>query len=160
MVDSEYVHEMAAYSAWQNGVLVGLMDDLGDQGRHRPCRLYFGTLQATFRHILEIDARLMSMMETPVRTLEADDWASLVQARRDMDALVATLAERDYAWLASRISIFSERFGRERAIPRWLLIVQLFNHQTHHRSQMTTELHSRGIDYGSTDIPFRPDSPF
>jgi DHA1 family bicyclomycin/chloramphenicol resistance-like MFS transporter len=36
----------------------------------------------------------------------------------------------------------------------------MFNHATHHRSQATTALWAMGIDYGCTDIPFRPDSPY
>ncbi|MEL7526835.1 MAG: DinB family protein [Pseudomonadota bacterium] len=36
------------------------------------------------------------------------------------------------------------------------MMVQLFNHQTHHRSQVTSALHSMGIEFGTTDIPWRP----
>ncbi|YAF94156.1 MAG: DinB family protein [Nodularia sp. CChRGM 3473] len=32
----------------------------------------------------------------------------------------------------------------------------MFNHQTHHRSQITSELHKMGIDYGCTDLPYNP----
>ena len=46
------------------------------------------------------------------------------------------------------------------AIPRWVMVAQIFNHQTHHRSQVTTALHSMGVDYGSTDIPWRPGAGF
>ena len=42
------------------------------------------------------------------------------------------------------------------AVPRWVMVVQLFNHQTHRRSQVTTALHSMRERYGSTDMPWRP----
>ena len=46
-----------------------------------------------------------------------------------------------------------------RKLPRQLFLVQLFNHQTHHRSQITSELHKMGLDYGNTDVPYTPDLP-
>ena len=39
---------------------------------------------------------------------------------------------------------------------RWLLVAHLFNHQTHHRGQVTTLLTQQGHDMGSTDLPFMP----
>ncbi|MEO1003710.1 MAG: DinB family protein [Cyanobacteria bacterium J06638_7] len=30
--------------------------------------------------------------------------------------------------------------GRIRAVPRWVLVIHLFHHQTHHRGQVTTFL--------------------
>jgi uncharacterized damage-inducible protein DinB len=32
----------------------------------------------------------------------------------------------------------------------------MFNHQTHHRGQLTTLLTQLGHDVGSTDLPFSP----
>jgi len=39
---------------------------------------------------------------------------------------------------------------------RGFMMVQLFNHQTHHRSQVTCELHKLGLEYGCTDMPYNP----
>ena len=36
------------------------------------------------------------------------------------------------------------------------ILAHLFNHQTHHRGQVTTLLSQMGLDIGSTDIPFMP----
>ena len=43
-----------------------------------------------------------------------------------------------------------------RTLPRWLLVAHVFNHQTHHRGQVTTLLAQLGLDVGSTDLPFMP----
>ncbi|MGD1950514.1 MAG: DinB family protein, partial [Leptolyngbyaceae cyanobacterium] len=43
-----------------------------------------------------------------------------------------------------------------RTVPRWALVTHMFNHQTHHRGQVTTLLSQMGLDIGSTDIPFMP----
>jgi uncharacterized damage-inducible protein DinB len=34
--------------------------------------------------------------------------------------------------------------------------MQMFNHQTHHRGQITTLLSQIGIDIGETDLPLTP----
>jgi uncharacterized damage-inducible protein DinB len=48
----------------------------------------------------------------------------------------------------------SDRKTRTR--PFWVLVVHLFNHQTHHRGQLTTLLSQLGHDYGTTDLPYLP----
>jgi uncharacterized damage-inducible protein DinB len=40
--------------------------------------------------------------------------------------------------------------------PRSLCVMQMFNHQTHHRGQVTTLLKQAGIDPGATDLPWAP----
>jgi uncharacterized damage-inducible protein DinB len=65
------------------------------------------------------------------------------------------------AWLAGLADEHDSAWLLEKANPgfrftRASQLVQLFNHQTHHRSQATSELHKLGIDYGSTDLPYNP----
>jgi uncharacterized damage-inducible protein DinB len=36
----------------------------------------------------------------------------------------------------------------------------MFNHETHHRSQVTSALTQMGIDYGNTDLPYNPLSQY
>ena len=37
--------------------------------------------------------------------------------------------------------------------PTSLWVVQMFNHQTHHRSQILRLLSQQGVDIGATDLP-------
>ncbi len=46
--------------------------------------------------------------------------------------------------------------GKTRILPRWILATHMFNHQTHHRGQLTTLIMQLGIDPGVTDIPWLP----
>ena len=39
-----------------------------------------------------------------------------------------------------------------RRIPLWVAVTHFFNHQTHHRGQLTTLLVQRGIDPCVTDL--------
>jgi uncharacterized damage-inducible protein DinB len=59
-------------------------------------------------------------------------------------------------WLARPLTYVSKVDGQERTVPRWVLVTHLFNHQAHHRGQITTLLSQHGLDVGSTDIPFMP----
>jgi uncharacterized damage-inducible protein DinB len=39
----------------------------------------------------------------------------------------------------------------------WVWVVQMFNHQAHHRGQVTTLLTQLGKDVGVTDLPVVPE---
>ena len=41
-------------------------------------------------------------------------------------------------------------------LPTWVLVTHMFNHQTHHRGQLTTLLSRLGYNPGVTDIPWLP----
>ena len=42
--------------------------------------------------------------------------------------------------------------GTQRAHPAWQAMTHFFNHQTHHRGQVTTLLTQAGLDVGVTDL--------
>jgi uncharacterized damage-inducible protein DinB len=58
--------------------------------------------------------------------------------------------------LAGTLTWFSGVAQRELSRPRWLCVTQMFNHQTHHRGQVTTLLMQAGINPGVTDLPWAP----
>lgn len=41
-------------------------------------------------------------------------------------------------------------------LPHWVFVMHMFNHQTHHRGQLTTLLSQMGLDPGITDISCLP----
>ncbi|MEM6581636.1 MAG: DinB family protein [Pseudomonadota bacterium] len=47
--------------------------------------------------------------------------------------------------------------NRAHTFPAWILVAHMYNHQTHHRGQLTTVLSQMGYDYGATDLPFMPE---
>jgi uncharacterized damage-inducible protein DinB len=51
---------------------------------------------------------------------------------------------------------FSGAMGREVTKPKALLVLHMFNHQTHHRGQIHAMLTTAGARPGDTDIPFMP----
>ena len=162
-----YLTEMAAYNAWQTGVIVGHLDALGQAERTADRGLFFGSLHRTFDHIATIDRWILDVVEgvglqaIDLKDMVFSDWSDLKAERGRLDRRIDALAAHaDQPWLDGVIEIESRSLGRSRRIPRGPYLVQMFNHQTHHRSQITAELWRMGIDYGGTDIPFRPDSPY
>ena len=46
----------------------------------------------------------------------------------------------------------SQTSGITQVVPQWVIVVHLFNHQIHHRGQLTTLLSQLGYDPGPTDL--------
>ena len=59
-------------------------------------------------------------------------------------------------WLAGSLVYTSRVDGRTRELPRAVAAMQLFNHGTHHRGQLTTLIRQAGRDPGETDLPWLP----
>jgi uncharacterized damage-inducible protein DinB len=51
-----------------------------------------------------------------------------------------------------RIMRYSNTKGVKREHPAWQALTHFFNHQTHHRGQITTLLVQAGMDPGLTDL--------
>jgi uncharacterized damage-inducible protein DinB len=85
------------------------------------------------------------------------DYSELKSARFEFDEkLVQESQGCSQDWLDEIFEFWSERLNRNRRVLRSFYYVQMFNHQTHHRSQITSELHKMGIDYGNTDLSYNP----
>jgi uncharacterized damage-inducible protein DinB len=84
-------------------------------------------------------------------------FAPLQAERARLDARILNWATSlSQEWLADSLSYKSNMDGCIRAVPHWAFVTHMFNHQTHHRGQVTTLLSQMGLDVGSTDIPFMP----
>ncbi len=87
------------------------------------------------------------------------DFEQLRAERRQTDAAiiewVALLEQKDFE---SELSYTSVVNPQPRKCPLGLAVAHFFNHQTHHRGQLTTLLSQRGIDPGVTDLIWLPDA--
>lgn len=84
-------------------------------------------------------------------------WAELDVARRALDSRIeAWAADVTEPWLAETMSYVSVNDGKTRTLPRWVLVAHMFNHGTHHRGQLTTQMKQLGLDPGVTDLPWLP----
>jgi uncharacterized damage-inducible protein DinB len=168
MSSKTWALEMALYNKWQNDKLYGLCDALSDDARKQDRGIFFGSIHRTLDHILMVDRVLweFTLSGTPPQhwdpnTKVTDDYPTLRQERVAFDAMVLeTLGARPKTWLDEIVTYHHPRLGRDRSHPRQFTLMQMFNHGTHHRSQVTAALHGMGIDYGNTDLPYNPLSQY
>ena len=63
----------------------------------------------------------------------------------------------DADWLAGDLTWYSGFMKADMTRPKAACVLQLFNHQTHHRGQVHAMLTAAGTKPEDTDIPFMPD---
>lgn len=163
MVDAAHCSAMAEYNQWMNERLYGACGLLSDIERKADKAAFFGSIHRTLNHILYGDLAFMSRFTgDPAVVPELgvdlhDDFHELRDARVALDVRILQWADSlSTPWLAEELTYESKVDGILRTIPRWLLVSHMFNHETHHRGQVTTLLAQAGIDMGTTDIPFMP----
>jgi uncharacterized damage-inducible protein DinB len=170
MISTDYVALMAAYSGWQNQSIYGAADRLSHEARLAERGAFFGSIFATLNHLLWGDQLWLHRLagtEPPVKSdipgsvSSTPDWPALKADRFATDAVMLEWSERvtdrdlrgTFSWHSGAINAEVHR-------PRWALVVQLFNHGTHHRGQVHAMLTAAGGKPDATDVPFMPDEHF
>ncbi len=161
MVSPAFVRTMAAYSAEMNASLFAAASRLSDAERRRERGAFWGSLHGTFNHALWGDQIWMSRFDgwkKPAIPLKQSaelivDFPTLNAERVEADAKIIAWAQRvDEAWLSADLTWFSGSVGREATLPRGLLMVHFFNHQTHHRGQAHALITGSGEKTSDTDL--------
>ncbi|WP_237400734.1 DinB family protein [Rhodovulum sulfidophilum] len=157
---------MARYNRWQNRAMMEEVARLGAVERMAPRGAHWGSIQGTMAHLLWADHVWMSRLdgwEAPHARLEDSagfvaDWSEYRSKRQITDARISRwsqgLSEAD---LAEDLSWYSGTAGREMTVPRAICIVHMFNHQTHHRGQISAMLTAAGVLTAPTDLFLMPD---
>lgn len=163
MYGGNYPQLMAAYNASMNEKVYDAASTLDDEARKRDRGAYFKSIHATLDHLVWGDGAWLGRFDGnrypagPLGVVLYPDWDALRAARRALDARILAWAETiDDAWLATPMTWTSKLYGFTQTHPRWVQVVQMFNHQTHHRGQVTTLLTQAGVDVGITDVPMLP----
>lgn len=167
MIDLAYVQRMARYNRWQNENLYGAAYRLSDAARRQERGAFFGSIHATLSHLLWADRTWASRFGLgemppggiPDSTALYPDWDKLKSERAAFDAaLIAWADGLDSAAVTGDLTWFSGSMQKQLTLPRWVLLTQLFNHQTHHRGQVHCMLTQAGVRPHDTDLPFMPES--
>ncbi len=163
MIEPGYCQLMARYNRWMNERLYALLAEFPDEERKRDRGAFFRSMHGTLNHLLWGDRMWLGrFIDEPctVPAFGADmyaDFAELARERESTDRKILDWAGSvSGSWLNGMLTYTSRVDGRERAMPRAAAVLQLFNHGTHHRGQLTTLIAQAGRDPGPTDIPWLP----
>lgn len=152
----------AEYNRWMNEKLYAGAARLPDELRKRDLGAFFQSIHATLEHILRVDTLWLTRFRgEPVVPatgggLLQPDFDALRVARASCDQrLIEWAATLTSDWMAKPYR-WTTVEGPVLTLPGYAVVAQIFNHQTHHRGQVTTLLTQHGIDVGVTDIPMLP----
>lgn len=164
--------KLAEYNFWMNGKVYDAAATLGEEDLHRDRGAFFGSIFGTLNHLVVADtiwlkrlAEIPSLAPlkpelsalAPAATLnqQVETTLSALRSRREyLDGLIIRAMEefsgQDEAFVLTykRVTGLGEAMQK----PMWFVLSHIFNHQTHHRGQVTTLLSQAGLDIGVTDI--------
>jgi uncharacterized damage-inducible protein DinB len=165
MMSSDWVRALARYNRWMNDKVYALAADVGDEARKRDMGAFFKSIHGTLNHLLVADRIWLGRLSGVVlpegflgpggiRSLDQELYADFEELRRERTITDEALSE----WvlgltderLAAQFSFL--RLGKRQECPLWWLAAHIFNHQTHHRGQVSTLLLQQGVDPGLTDL--------
>ena len=136
-------HALARYNTWMNARLYALCATLPDEVRKEDRGAFFRSIHGTLNRIAytgKLDQELYA------------DFTLLRRERATTDAAIeAWAAGLTAEHLAAPFSYRSSA-GQRYDHPLWWAVTHFFNHQTHHRGQLTTLLMQLGHDPGVTDL--------
>ena len=165
MISAAYCRLMASYNAWQNTSLVTASDRLTETERWMDRGAFFKSIAATLNHLYWADALMLERIkgnERPQETIthsltHPSDWPEFrgLRTRRDAE-ITKWAASTTNADLSGVVRWFPPDGSARIEMPKAVCIVQLFNHQTHHRGQIHAMLTAAGAEPEPTDIPAMP----
>ncbi|WP_250459362.1 DinB family protein [Microbulbifer litoralis] len=164
---------LAGYNQWMNLKVYEAAACLSAEDLARDRGAFFGSVLGTLNHILVADTIWLKRFATHPSCLNSlrevvdledpknldqklfDDLGRLSERRAWLDhriiSWVAELCDADLDFVLSYHSIegvpSSKRYSS--------LVLHFFNHQTHHRGQVSTLLSQAGVDIGVTDLLVR-----
>jgi uncharacterized damage-inducible protein DinB len=164
MISLDWARALGRYNRWMNEKLYALAATLSDDARKRDSGAFFKSIHGTFNHLLLADRVWLSrftgvaapegFMAPGIRALDQELYADFDELRRERartdDELSAWIATLTDDRLAGNL-VFMRR-GQKQESPLWWVVAHVFNHQTHHRGQITTLLMQQGHDPGVTDF--------
>ena len=165
-----HIRLMAEYNRWMNEKVYETAAKLPAHEVARDRRAFFGSLLGTLNHIMVGDivwlkrlgahpaghrslepVRCMAQPETLNQILHGE-LPALRAARKELDVVIlAWASELTHADLDHVLDYRNMKGAAQRKL-FGSLVLNLFNHQTHHRGQAVTLLFQAGQDVGVTDL--------
>lgn len=165
----DQVRGFAKYNREFNLSLFNQVSKLSENERKQDMGAFFGSIHGILNHILLADRIWLGRFSTAIPDMSAlngaelvhefsslrqevcGDFGELFHERQATDQVITGWAEELTDELLAQTMRYSNSKGHVREHPVWLAIAHMFNHQTHHRGQVTTLLYQLGHDPGVTD---------
>jgi len=158
------VRLMASYNRWMNERLYTACSQMSDMERKWDRKVFFGSIHGTLNHLLLGDKIWLGRFEGKpfaVTSLDQElytDFDELQKERIGTDAHIENwAADLTDDVLAGELHFTSVVNLIQRSYDMWVTVTHFFNHQTHHRGQLTTLLSQCGRNYGVTDLIWLPE---
>jgi len=161
---------LARYNRWMNEQLYALAGELTDEQRKRDLGAFFRSIHGTFNHLLLTDRAWLARFtgdralatvtasngeRIALRSLDQElfaDFTELRRVREETDSFIETWVGTLTPDQLAAMLAYRDSKGRPYEHPLWWAVSHFFNHQTHHRGQVTTLLSQLGRDPGVTDL--------
>jgi len=164
----DHVRQMAEYNRWMNQKLYDACEKLSADQLSENRGAFFGSILGTLNHIMVADTiwlkRFAASGVSSLKVLDAvpypeslearlfDNLEELRERREQLDQLLLELADHvDDAALQGVITYKSLK-GAAFSKVFFSILMHVFNHQTHHRGQVSTLFSQSGIDIGVMDL--------
>jgi uncharacterized damage-inducible protein DinB len=167
---TEHLCLMAEYNQWMNTKLYQAAATLSAAELAENRGAFFGSIIGTLNHIAVADTiwlkRFVQVLQThhelnvirelhQLQTLDEilfSTLESLYQHRKILDSVLSELAKSLTEVELNQVLSYTNMKGISSSKNLFSLLMHVFNHQTHHRGQITTLLSQSGVDVGVTDL--------
>ena len=170
MSRTSHVCLMASYNEWMNAKVYEAAGSLPEEELSANRKAFFGSILGTLNHLVVGDTIWLKRFAThpanhaslePIRRLPTPEsldqclftnMQDLSGHRKWLDGVIiewaGSIAESDL----DHVLRYANMKGVAANKSLFGLVMHFFNHQTHHRGQVTTLLSQAGIDVGVTDL--------
>lgn len=153
----------AQYNRWMNERLYAVCAEIPDAERKRDRGAFFESMHGTLNHLLLADKLWLGrFLGEPfsVDSLDQElygDFDAMRAERERTDAVIIDYVNNlDEAAIDAEFRFTTMVNPAEHAYVLRHVLQQFFNHQTHHRGQLTTLISQAGYEPGVTDLMWVP----
>ena len=170
MSRASHICLMATYNEWMNAKIYEAARRLPDDELSTDRKAFFGSILGTLNHLVAGDTVwLQRFVRHPANYLALQPILQLPAPASLNQLLYSNIRElsAQRVWLDQLIVEWSRSiaeadldhvlsYANMKGVPAdknfYALVMHFFNHQTHHRGQVTTLLSQAGVDVGDTDL--------
>lgn len=161
---------LARYNQWMNNKLYQLASTLKQDELLQNRGAFFGSVAGILNHLLVADLiwlnrfkqlaiqpeSLLPLHNFPLPTaldqLLYADFKQMWEVRKQVDTMYLALCAELNPQQLQQVLVYKNMKGDSMRKPFSSVMQHVFNHQTHHRGQLTTLFSQMGLDVGVTDL--------